>query len=131
MDNRIKRKDVQALTAKLLKEQGYKCPLCHGPMRAGSKKQPVLDHDHQTGAVRGVLCRNCNGIEGKVFNLARRAKNNLSEFEWLVNLARYWKLHSTPQHGGIFHHTHKTDEEKRIERNRKARERRAKAKAQQ
>ena len=33
----------------------------------GSKSDYVADHDHITGEIRGVLCRGCNGSEGKVF----------------------------------------------------------------
>lgn len=98
-------------------------------MKANSKKNPALDHDHSTGFIRDVLCLNCNGIEGKVFNLARRAKNNLTEQEWLENLIAYHKRHAVPQHGGILHHTHKSEEEKRLARNKKARLKRAAAKA--
>lgn len=97
-------------------------------MKANSKKNPVLDHDHQTGFLRDVLCRNCNGMEGKVFNLARRAKGTLTELEWLENFLAYHRRHAEPQHGGILHHTHKTAEEKRLARNAKARTRRAAAK---
>jgi hypothetical protein len=127
--HRIKASQAEAVRTKLLQRQGYRCPLCAGSMRANSKKQPVLDHDHQTGYLRDVLCRNCNGIEGKVFNLARRAKADLSPEEWLQNLSAYWKRHEQPQHGGIFHHTHKTPEEKRLAKNAKARKARAAAKA--
>jgi hypothetical protein len=98
-------------------------------MRANSKKTPALDHDHATGFIRDVLCLNCNGIEGKVFNLARRAKATLTVEEWLGNLLAYYQRHATPQHGGVLHHTHKTAEEKRLAINAKARKRRAKAKA--
>lgn len=125
MQNRIKLSQVAQVRTALLKKQGYVCPLCTGSMRANSKKKPALDHDHETGFLRDVLCLNCNGIEGKVFNLARRAKADLTPMEWLENLIAYHKRHAEPQHGGIFHNTHKTEEEKRLERNRKARLRRA------
>lgn len=125
--HRIKRTDVPTVTTALLKKQDYKCPLCKGSLKANAKKDPVLDHDHKDGHVRDVLCRNCNGIEGKVFNLARRAKNARSEIDWLADLVRYWHKHQTPQHG-IHHHTHKTAEEKRLARNKKARLKRAAAK---
>lgn len=122
---KIKRADVPLLTTAILKKQGYKCPLCNGSLTATSIKTPALDHDHTTGYVRGVLCLNCNGIEGKVFNLSRRAKNKISTQEWLRNLLDYWLLHSAPQHGGLIHHTHMTEEDKRIQRNKKAAVRRA------
>lgn len=126
---RIKASQAVAVRTALLKKQGYKCPLCGGSLRSNSSKQPALDHDHQTGFLRDVLCINCNGIEGKVFNLARRAKGDTTIRLWLENLLAYYRRHETPQHGGIYHHTHKTPEEKRLARNKKARDRRAKAKA--
>ncbi len=83
-----------------------------------------LDHSHKTGLVRGVLCRNCNGIEGKVFNLANRAKKALTPEMWLGNLILYWLKHKTDQ-TGLYHPTHKTSDEKRALTNKRARERRA------
>lgn len=87
-----------------------------------------LDHSHKTGLVRGVLCRNCNGIEGKVFNLANRAKKNMLPKMWLGQLILYWIKHETDQ-TGVYYPTHKTADEKRLLTNKKARERRAKLKA--
>lgn len=40
---------------KLLEDQGYKCKIC-----SVSSERLVVDHDHQTGAVRGLLCKRCN-----------------------------------------------------------------------
>lgn len=128
MSVRITATQAVAVREALLKKQGYKCPLCHGSMRANAKKNPALDHDHQTGFLRDVLCINCNGIEGKVFNLVRRAKAELTPLAWLENFIAYHRRHETPQHGGILHHTHKTAEEKREAANKKARARRAAAK---
>lgn len=102
--------------------------MCQSSIRAGAKKDPCLDHDHQTGYLRDVLCRNCNQIEGKVFNLIRRARADLSPMQWLENFMAYHLRHATPQHGGIYHHTHKTPEEKRLAVNAKARAKRAAAK---
>lgn len=112
----------------LLAKQGHTCPLCGGSMLGPKAKNPVLDHDHETGFLRDVLCRNCNGIEGKVFNLARRAKHTLTPAEWLANLSAYWARHSTPQHGGIIHPLHKTPAEKASAARVKAREKRKKLK---
>lgn len=37
----------------LLEFQGGRCAICRKPPR---KKRLVVDHDHRTGAVRGLLC---------------------------------------------------------------------------
>ncbi len=124
---RLGNMQLAAARAKLLEQQKHICPLCKGSMKAGQKK-PALDHDHSTGYIRDVLCLNCNQFEGKTFNGARRSKNKLTEREWLANLLAYWERHAEPQHGGILHPTHKTEEEKRIARNAKARKKRAAAK---
>lgn len=125
---KLSRTNVAAQTAVLLKKQAYKCPLCDGSLRATSVKNPVLDHCHQHGHIRDVLCNNCNGIEGRVRSLANRAKNGKTVEAWIQSLSLYWERHATSQHG-LTHHTFKTPEDKRLAANKKARERRAKMKA--
>lgn len=120
---RMKTKDIAPVRTLLAKKQGNKCVLCDVKM-IGAKK-PALDHCHTGGHIRDVLCVNCNGIEGKIFNLARRS--GIKPEDWLARLLDYYRRHATSQHG-LVHPTYKTDEEKRIERNRKARVRRAAAK---
>jgi hypothetical protein len=129
MHQRIKAAQAPLVREALLKAQGYSCPICTGSLKANSKKRPALDHDHETGFLRDVTCINCNGIEGKVYNLARRAKADLSVHQWLTNLMAYYVRHAEPQHGGILHHTHKTAEEQRLARNKRAVVLRAKAKS--
>jgi len=92
-------------------------------------KDVCLDHDHKSGVIRAALCRNCNGIEGKVYNLANRAKRGATPERWLANVVRYWVSHNTPKEGDVYHPNHKTEDEKRLARNKKARLKRAKAKA--
>lgn len=43
---------------KILVEQDGKCSICKRPPKAG--KSLAVDHDHQTGYVRGLLCFMCN-----------------------------------------------------------------------
>lgn len=131
-------KDIAALRETLLRAQGQRCLLCDLDFREmkvkGRKRvpiaNPVLDHCHESGFVRGVICNTCNGMygEGKVRQAAKACSRKLTETEWLMRLAAYWELHQEPQTRYI-HPKHKTADEKRIERNLKERLRRAKIKA--
>lgn len=126
---KLKASQVKPVTEVLLKRQKNKCPICEGALSARSRKTPALDHDHTTGYIRDVLCVNCNGIEGKMHNLVRRIGKDKCKLDMLERIKQYWMRHETPQHGGILHHTHKTEEEKRLARNARARKLRAKRKA--
>ena len=46
-----------------LADQGGRCAICHA--EPGLGKALDVDHDHKTGQVRGLLCRNCNHGLGK------------------------------------------------------------------
>lgn len=48
----------------LLAAQGGGCAIC-GREPAPDGKRPHVDHDHQTGAVRGILCGCCNSAIGQ------------------------------------------------------------------
>lgn len=45
-------------------EQGGLCGICRGPQQGG--KRLSIDHNHETGLVRGLLCFRCNLMVGKV-----------------------------------------------------------------
>ncbi len=49
--------------ARMLEEQGGTCKLCSKPPNG---KALDVDHDHETGAVRGLLCSYCNRQLGHV-----------------------------------------------------------------
>ena len=54
--NRLKvRGLVQEEFRRLFDRQGGGCAICGATMT-----DPQIDHDHETGAVRGLLCRHCN-----------------------------------------------------------------------
>ena len=47
----------------MLAEQGGACKICGGKP---SDRRLMVDHDHETGLVRGLLCNNCNRSAGLV-----------------------------------------------------------------
>lgn len=47
---------------RMLEEQGGTCAICH----RSSKSRLVVDHDHRSGQVRGLLCDSCNQGIGKL-----------------------------------------------------------------
>ena len=136
MSKKLTRTQVSQARELLLKQQGYKCALCHCDFREQTVKgrkrvpkfKPALDHCHEGGHVRAVLCVNCNGREGEIYNRARRCQRDGTAVEWLERLAEYWRKHATPQTVYI-HPDHKSEDDKRLERNAKERKRRAAAKA--
>lgn len=56
----------------LEKSQGYVCAICKKPeSNRWSVDVPfslAVDHDHNTGIVRGLLCGNCNTGIGKFYD---------------------------------------------------------------
>jgi recombination endonuclease VII len=50
--------------ATMLVEQNHQCAIPSCGIRGTDKRTLDVDHDHATGEVRGLLCRNCNTILG-------------------------------------------------------------------
>lgn len=64
---------------KMFQEQDGKCAICNKHQTEFDKSLAV-DHCHETGKVRGLLCRECNTGLGKFkdsTNLLEKAKNYL------------------------------------------------------
>lgn len=65
----------------MLLSQGGVCKVCFKKNTAG--RRLAVDHDHETGAVRGLLCSPCNSALGLLNDdpeIINRASEYLSEF---------------------------------------------------
>ena len=54
------------LYQQMLSDQESGCAICQKPCASG--RQLAVDHDHETGRVRGLLCMSCNQFIGKLEN---------------------------------------------------------------
>lgn len=123
---RISRSDVAIVRDHLLGKQGFKCAVCGTSLRGTARGGATLDHCHDTGVIRGVLCRSCNGGEGKVKNSAIRYGGGKEKWrKWLTDLLGYLSFHSAPR-TPFLHPTWETAEEKRVTKNLVAKKKRAK-----
>lgn len=122
---RLKASEVVKVRVALQKRQENKCAVCQRPF--AGKVVGCLDHNHQTGHIRGVLCRACNRLEGQVNNRVTMAGGKADPIALLEGLLAYWKHHATPRIKYL-HPTHKTEAEKRLARNAKAKAARAQLK---
>jgi hypothetical protein len=110
---RIKTKDIPIVKQEILREQGGDCAICGVDLHSLPSKDICLDHDHTTGHIRGVLCRNCNSMEGKVLTACHRGKRGKTTLDWLAALYKYLTYYNTVQRCYGLHPTHRTPEEKK------------------
>lgn len=126
MPSKLKAAQVAPVRQQLLAKQGRLCAVCQLPI---PKDNDVLDHCHKHGALRGVLHRSCNSLLGVLEN--NRARYGLGDdaqfLAFLQNAGAYLMRHKEPQTPWL-HPTFKTEEEKRLLKNSRARKARAAAK---
>lgn len=72
-------------------EQQGKCFVCRQDLVLGVKNGYAIDHDHQTGQVRGILCTGCNLSIGHAGDNSNR----------LRALAAYLDYHETSNKTGM------------------------------
>lgn len=57
---------------RMLEEQGGVCAICRLPESDSNRSRLAVDHDHSSGAIRGLLCRRCNTALGLMGDCAER-----------------------------------------------------------
>lgn len=97
----LKTAEIKPYRLEQLRKQGNICPLCHTKIEIG---EATLDHCHDSGHVRQVLHRSCNGAEGRILSWAGKRSKGTDPAYFLKNLLKYWDqdfgenpLH--PKHG--------------------------------
>lgn len=106
-----------------LADQGFRCGMTGYPL---TPEQAVVDHDHQTGHIRGVIHRGVNALLGKIENNHKRYGVSLPLlYAMLEETERYLERDHT---GNPIYPSHKSEDEKRLIRNAKARAKRATSK---
>lgn len=125
----IKHKDnpnnLPNIRDELIRRQLGKCPITKRDLRAMSRTNVVVDHDHKSGVIRAALPRAINGLEGKLVALCIRwgqCKSKAEIIQMLRGMADYLELHRTPQTEWL-HPDHLLPHEKRAKANKKARAR--------
>lgn len=115
----IKSTEVKELREKILENQGFKCAIC-GKTLSEDDTGISLDHQHKlnknqvigtdgAGLIRGVLCRDCNVYEGKIWNNGTRYKQFKTvkeRIEFLKQLIQYYENGTYP----FIHPTEKVPE---------------------
>lgn len=127
---KLARSQMRAWAQRHLKVvQGGLCPLCCKPIDLTIKGEGVIDHDHDTGQIRGVLHRSCNAAEGKAANAVSRWGSKDSSYQAIIafmeRLLAYWKQEPTE----FIYPMHLTPEEKAAKAKLKARVRAAEKRA--
>ena len=116
---RLKTSEIADYRAALLLKQGGHCALC------GEKilDNAVLDHDHKSGHIRGVLHRGCNAYLGNMENNLARNQIGASRLQAIFNNFFRYLERQQPE----LHPTHKTPEEKKARAKKRAQARKKNA----
>ena len=73
------------LFIRLLKMQGMQCPICHRPfswfdVNSYGKILWHIDHIHNTGIVRGILCHKCNADLGRLEKIKEYGQDRIERY---------------------------------------------------
>ena len=71
--------------------QDFRCAICHHdnfPMAEHHTGVLVVDHDHKTGKVRGLLCHNCNRALGLLKDSTEYLENCISYLKRVTTIPK-------------------------------------------
>jgi len=123
MATKIKQSELAKVRQELLVKQNGQCMFCGGNLTGIASRNIVVDHNHDTGIIRGVAHRGCNGAEGKVLNYLKtwgKCKSKVEVVRMMKRLLAFWEKEPKTEY---IYPTHKTALEKKELRNKRARER--------
>lgn len=126
MARQLRNAELASVREQLVTRQGGKCAVCDQPFTKSDGA--CVDHCHTTGYIRGALHRSCNQAEGRVKSKANLGHKGVSAHDYIVGLGKYLDLNSKPRFN-LIHPTHMTDDQKRLQRNAKAKAARIRKKA--
>lgn len=106
----------------LLEKQGGLCPICGIDMlKFIPAKDRCVDHSHKDGKIRAVLCRNCNGLLGKITRRVDRGRRKMSRQDYIARIWKFWEM--SKDLPPLLHYSFLTATEKKDKANAKARRR--------
>ncbi|AUR85879.1 hypothetical protein NVP1081O_144 [Vibrio phage 1.081.O._10N.286.52.C2] len=111
MSKQLKQSDLVETRNDLIMGQLDRCVLCNCKL-SEETSTPHTDHDHNTGHIRGVLCRGCNTYEGVVIHKFGRSGlkgRGINYVQWLRNLVDYLEADYSDND---FHPQHPKDQTK-------------------
>jgi hypothetical protein len=122
VSQRLTATTLPAYRKQALAAQGGACALCGESVSDG---EAVTDHDHTTGVVRGVLHRGCNAMLGHIENnRARHKLTNVARLSKFMAASVEYLYRKRPDDTPLYP-SHRTTDEKRELRNKRARRARA------
>ena len=108
MYEQLTQSKIKDLREEILKKQNFKCAICGKDI--SNLDGASLDHQHRisksqeigedgAGLIRGVLCRDCNVLEGRIWNNSTRYKQFKTvkeRIEFLKHLIKYYEQEKYP-----------------------------------
>jgi hypothetical protein len=104
---KLKASEIAAYREQLLQQPQGVCGLCGEVIEPG---KAVLDHDHKSGHIRGVLHRGCNAMEGVIVNNMARNLMSWQRMQQLFERIGAYQQQLQPE----LHPTHRTPEERKV-----------------